>query len=127
MVQDNFDGRLAQNESLKYALAVLEDETIYFKIKLTRILSNDFERSHLEQLEVFQHRFLKMDEQIGLLRHEAGELQEALKQVDKTTLEPESVKEFRRMLEAKIDIIKDTFDILSADFKMYLHQSFPGI
>jgi DNA-binding transcriptional regulator YiaG len=127
MIHDLFEKQLLQDESWKYVLAVLENGTVHFKIKLTQILSNDFERSHLEHLEVFQHRFLKMDEQIGLLKHELRELQEALKQVDKMVLTPENIKELRRMPGVKIEGIRDSFDILSADFSMYLHESFPGI
>ena len=128
MIQDNLEGYLPQHESWKYILRVMEDETIVFKTKLAHILSHDFDRSHLGHLEVFQHRFLKMDEQIGLLRHEVRELQETIQYNSREiAIHPASGRALQDVLAAKIDRIQDNFDALTADFKLYLQRFFPGI
>lgn len=127
MIQDNLDGHLTPHESWKYILRVMEDETIIFKTQLADILSNDFERRHLVHLEVFQHRFLKMDEQIGLLRHEVRELQMVAQQDNGTAIHPGSVTALQEMLMAKMDTVQDNFEILASDFKTYLHKYFPSI
>lgn len=124
---DNLERNLSSHESWKYILRVMEDETIIFKTQLANVLSNDFERKHLGYLEVFQHRFLKMDEQIGLLRHELRELQEVMQQCDESAVYPMSITRLQEILAAKMDTVQDNFDILAADFSMYLHKYFPGI
>jgi len=105
----------------------MEDETIIFKTKLAHILSGDFERSHLGYLEIFQHRFLKIDEQIGLLRHEIRELQEAMQHRNGTITHLATVRASQEMLAAKINRIQNNFDILTVDFKMYLQNFFPAV
>jgi predicted transcriptional regulator len=127
MTQDNLAGHLAPHESWKYILRVMEDETIIFKTQLADILSNDFERRHLVRLEVFQHRFLKMDEQIGLLRHEVRELQMVAQQNNGTAIHPARVTALQEMLMAKMDTVQDNFETLASDFKTYLHKYFPSI
>lgn len=124
---DDFQRNLSPHESWKYILRVMEDETIIFKTQLAKVLSNNFERRHLRYLEVFQHRFLKMDEQIGLLRHELRELQEAMQQSDETAVYPVGITHLQEILSAKMDTVQDNFDTLAADFSMYLHKYFPGI
>lgn len=127
MIQDNLDGRLLPHESWKYILRVMEDETIIFKTQLADILSNDFDRRHLGHLEVFQHRFLKIDEQIGLLRHEVRELLEAMQHDSRTAIYPARVTALQEMLAAKIDTLQDSFETLAMDFKRYLHTYFPAV
>jgi len=124
---DNLERNLSPHESWKSILRVMEDETIIFKTQLADVLSKNFERRHLGYLEFFQHRFLKMDEQIGLLRHELRELQEAMQQYDETAVYPVGITNLRELLAAKMDRIQDNFDALAADFRMYLHKYFPGI
>ena len=126
-MSDNLERNLPQHESWKYLLRVMEDETIFFKTKLAGILSHHFEKRHLGYLEVFQHRFLKMDEQIGLLRHEVNELQEAVQHANDTVVHPASVTALREMMAVKMDAIQDSFEVLAADFNMYLQKSFPYI
>jgi hypothetical protein len=127
MRQDNLEGRLQQHESWKYTLRVMEDETIFFKTKLAHILSNDFDKNHLGHLEIFQHRFLIMDEQVELLRHELRELQEVMQHSKQSNIHPEKITVLSEVLTAKIEKLQDSFDTLASDFRMYLRKSFPHL
>jgi len=121
---DKLDELRAQHDSRKYLLKVLEDENIHFKLKLARILSTDFDRKELGRLEYFQSRFLKMDEQIALLRHEISEQQGRLASTQTSAgLKEATVSEL--MMERRFTMVKQHFDILDADFRHYLRQSFP--
>ncbi|NML38503.1 hypothetical protein HHL17_14940 [Chitinophaga sp. G-6-1-13] len=123
-MKDKLEELRAQQESRKYLLKVLEDENICFKLKLARILSTDFDRRELGRLEYFQSRFLKMDEQIALLRHEISEQQGVLASVQTMTgLKDATVSEL--MMERRFTMVQQHFDMLDADFRHYLRQSFP--
>ncbi|NLR60342.1 hypothetical protein HGH93_19680 [Chitinophaga polysaccharea] len=123
-MHDNLNGHFLQQESWKYILRVVEDETIFFKTKLSRVLANDLEKSHLNDLEIFQHRFLMMDEQVVLLRHEVRELQEIIQQQAVATPLPASIITQQQGVALKIERLQQSFNELASDFSSYLHQSF---
>jgi len=112
-----------ENEGWRKQLALLEDENIHFKTRLADILKSDFVRSRLEELEYFQNRFLKMDEQLGLLKHEVREQLYHLQQ-EHINGEYKKVIEVQRKLEVKIIIIKENFEKLSVEFNGYLNTHF---
>lgn len=122
MMLEKIDGDLSSHESWKYILREIENETILFKTKLAQVLSGNFERKHLVHLEVFQYRFLKMDEQISLLRYEVRDFQEAL--LYRSMQDPESTITMQEILAGKMELIKNSFNALSSDFKMYLQEHF---
>jgi len=106
-------------------LALLEDENIHFKTRLADILKSDFVRSRLEELEYFQNRFLKMDEQLGLLKHEVREQLYHLQQEHfHVNGEYKKIVDVQRKLEVKIIIIKENFEKLSVEFNGYLNTHF---
>lgn len=116
----------AQHESRKYLLKVLEDENIHFKLKLARILSTDFDRRELGRLEYFQSRFLKMDEQIALLRHEISEQQGILASMPATGSLTEATAS-EQMIDRRFMMVQQHFDMLDVDFRHYLRQAFPQV
>ncbi|NLR77957.1 hypothetical protein [Chitinophaga eiseniae] len=122
-MHDNLNGHFSQHESWKYILSVVEDETIFFKTKLARVLANDFEKSHLGDLEIFQHRFLMMDEQVVLLRHEVRELQEIIQQQAIAAPLPASVTALQQGVAVKVERLQQSFNELASDFSRYLRQS----
>ena len=114
-----------ENEGWRKQLALLEDENIHFKTRLADILKSDFVRSRLEELEYFQNRFLKMDEQLGLLKHEVREQLYHLQQEHfHVNGEYKKVIDVQRKLEVKIIIIKENFEKLSVEFNGYLNSHF---
>ncbi|WP_298738594.1 hypothetical protein [uncultured Chitinophaga sp.] len=114
-----------ENEGWRKQLALLEDENIQFKTRLADILKSDFVRSRLEELEYFQNRFLKMDEQLSLLKHEVREQLYHLQQ-DRFHINGEykRIMDVQRKLEVKIIIIKENFEKLSTEFNGYLMVHF---
>nr|WP_295872997.1 hypothetical protein [uncultured Chitinophaga sp.] len=123
-MKDKLEELRAQHDSRKYLLKVLEDENICFKLKLARILSTDFDRQELGRLEYFQSRFLKMDEQIALLRHEISEQQGVLASVRSATGLKDAVV-YEQMIDKRFATVQQHFDMLDKDFRHYLQQSFP--
>jgi len=114
-----------ENEGWRKQLALLEDENIHFKTRLADILKSDFVRSRLEELEYFQNRFLKMDEQLGLLKHEVREQLYHLQQEHfHVNGEYKKIVDVQRKLEVKIIIIKENFEKLSVEFNGYLNTHF---
>jgi len=114
-----------ENEGWRKQLDLLEDENIHFKTRLADILKSDFVRSRLEELEYFQNRFLKMDEQLGLLKHEVREQLYHLQQEHfHVNGEYKKIVDVQRKLEVKIIIIKENFEKLSVEFNGYLNTHF---
>lgn len=117
-------GLIADNENWRSGLKVMEDGIIRFKTKLARILEADLQTGELEQLEHFQNRFLKMDEQISLLRHEVREQLYLLQQlIQSNGPQLKKTLDLQRRLEVKMIIIQENFDKLSAEFSGYLQKT----
>jgi len=115
---------IADNENWRSELKVMEDGIIRFKTKLARILEADLQTDELEQLEHFQNRFLKMDEQISLLRHEVREQLYLLQQlIQSNGPQLKKTLDLQRRLEVKMIIIQENFDKLSAEFSGYLQKT----
>jgi len=115
---------IADNENWRSELKVMEDGIIRFKTKLARILEADLQTDELEQLEHFQNRFLKMDEQISLLRHEVREQLYLLQQlIQSNGPQLKKTLNLQRRLEVKMIIIQENFDKLSAEFSGYLQKT----
>lgn len=127
MMKEELKGLLQQNEAWKQILEDLENENVSFKTKLTDILATDFHKGQLPHLELFQSRFLKMDGQISLLRHEIGEYATLLKQPFLTDNQVQSIRDLRKGLEVRIFAIRENLELLSVDFYAYLADAFPRI
>lgn len=117
---------IGESEAWRRQLALLEDENIHFKTRLASILKHDFRKDQLEQLEYFQNRFLKMDEQLSLLRHEVGEQLYLLSQ-QSLSLNGQFKKalDLQKRLEVKLIIVHENFSKLSTEFNGYLQEHFP--
>ncbi|MDR6568237.1 hypothetical protein [Chitinophaga ginsengisegetis] len=126
-MKNELSGMLHQNEAWKEILKQLENENIFFKTKLTDILTMDFPKVQLAHLEFFQSRFLKMDSQIGLLRHEIREYTILLKQLLQTDRPEQEFLNRYRNLGENIFSIRESFHLLRADFQDYLSDAFPGV
>jgi hypothetical protein len=113
---------IMSSESWKDELKVLEDENIRFKTRLADILATGFHKDQLERLEYFQNKFLKMDEQISLLRHEVREQLHLQQQPALSNGQLKKTMNLQRRLEVKMIIIHEYFDKLSAEFNNYLQE-----
>lgn len=114
-----------ENEGWRKQLAILEDENIHFKTRLADILKRSSHKDQLENLEYFQNRFLKMDEQLSLLKHEVREQLYHLQQEHfHVNGEYKRAVDLQKRLEVKIIIIQENFDKLSTEFNSYLEDNF---
>lgn len=114
-----------ENEGWRKQLAILEDENIHFKTRLADILKRSSHKDQLENLEYFQNRFLKMDEQLSLLKHEVREQLYHLQQEHfHVNGEYKRAVDLQKRLEVKIIIIQENFDKLSTEFNSYLVSNF---
>lgn len=114
-----------ENEGWRKQLAILEDENIHFKTRLADILKRSSHKNQLENLEYFQNRFLKMDEQLSLLKHEVREQLYHLQQEHfHVNGEYKRAVDLQKRLEVKIIIIQENFDKLSTEFNSYLEDNF---
>lgn len=114
-----------ENEGWRKQLAILEDENIHFKTRLANILKRSSHKDQLENLEYFQNRFLKMDEQLSLLKHEVREQLYHLQQEHfHVNGEYKRAVDLQKRLEVKIIIIQENFDKLSTEFNSYLKGNF---
>jgi hypothetical protein len=113
-----------ENEGWRKQLAILEDENIHFKTRLANVLKGNFRKDQLEDLEYFQNRFLKMDEQLSLLKHEVREQLYHLQQ-EHFHLNGEYKKalEVQKRLEVKIIIVRENFEKLSLEFNGYMSNN----
>ena len=126
-MQDELSRILLQNDTWRQALKHLESENISFKTRLADILATELPKGQLENLEFFQTRFLKMDDQITLLRHEIRECQELLDQLLQTNDVLTRIIDLHKGLQEKIFSLHENFYRLRTDFNSYLSDSFPEI
>ncbi|WP_143306423.1 hypothetical protein [Chitinophaga vietnamensis] len=112
-------GLIVENESWKGQVKQLEDENIQFKNQLVGILKTGVANVSMDHLESFQNRFIKMDEQIILLRHELREQFHLLQ--DEGTSYRKAMEQQKR-LEVKMIIVQENFDKLRVSFHDYLRQ-----
>ncbi|UYQ95378.1 hypothetical protein MKQ68_09740 [Chitinophaga horti] len=120
------DELIAETGIWKGIIQQFENDNIYFKTQLATVLSVGKNGMALEQLEHFQNRFLKMDGQITLLKHE---VREQCKQLEHTATmqdspEPLSVL-LQQQLGKRIDVLEQHFETLLYDFSAFLEEHFP--
>jgi hypothetical protein len=123
---DDLKKLLIQNEDWKLVLKEMEERNIYFKTKLAGILASSLRREELDTLEAFQNRFLKQDEQIGLLRHEVNEVRTLIGQAD-TVSQAKVIGNLQRGMAGRITLTWDIFNKLNSDFSNYLDGKFPNV
>ena len=62
----------------KRLLDFMMDENILLKNRISEILKNDFDKTHMEDLEGFQNRFITLDEVIAMLRNDVAKFEKLL-------------------------------------------------
>lgn len=121
MPKTEFEELTKQNEYWKYKLQLIEDENIQFKTRLANLLQNSVPKAQLDQLEDFFNRFIALDEQIILLKHEVREQLQLLAQYPVAT--PDilaSLQASQQKLEARVVIVHSNFDQLNSEFSYYI-------
>lgn len=109
-----------ENEIWRQEIKDMEDKTIRFKNSLANILGTNSYKDQIERLEYFQNRFLKMDEQLNLLRHEVREQLHLLQNPSQTSIQQiKNIKDHQRRLEVKMIILRDNFIKMADDFNSF--------
>jgi hypothetical protein len=124
-MEEKLNGLLLQYEAWKTVLQDLESENILFKMRLADILATDIHKKQLKHLEFFQTRFLNMDEQINLLRHEVREGCILPDRPVDTDTQIQLIRDQQKGLATRIAFIQENFHLLRTDFKIYLSDAFP--
>jgi glutaredoxin 2 len=67
-----------ESDTWKRLLCLLMDENVRLKYRLAEVLKDKFDKHLLDEVEIFQSRFIKNDGLIGLLRNDVVELDKLL-------------------------------------------------
>jgi hypothetical protein len=121
------DVLISETTAWKLVIQELEDENIYFKTRLATVLSTGRQGLPIEQFEHFQNRFLRMDSQLTVLRHE---VREQLKQLESLANVQEVAEALsvllHEQLSKRMTTLESNFKVLMHDFSLYLNEHFPG-
>jgi tRNA A37 N6-isopentenylltransferase MiaA len=113
-----------ESDTWKRLLAFMTDENIHLKNRLSEILKERFDKNLLEEVEVFQNRFVRGDELINLLREDVADLEKLLKR--EIFEDGKIMKETDRALKnirRNIIIAERQFAKLKLDFNSYLSEN----
>ncbi|MRG45332.1 hypothetical protein GFS24_09405 [Chitinophaga sp. SYP-B3965] len=112
---------ITENEMWKQEIKDLESENIHFKIILANLLANNIYKDQIERSEYFQNMFLKMDEQLNLLRHEVREQLHLLQNPGQSSIQQlKNIRDYQRRLEVKMIILREKFGKVAGDFNNFL-------
>jgi hypothetical protein len=111
---------VTKTEEWKQTLQLFENDNIRFKTALAKLLGTHGQDYPVDQFEHFQNRFLKMDGQILLLRHELREQQIRL-QADVTM---DALHRQADLLQ-KFSILHNYFSKLNTEFANFLLIFYP--
>ena len=113
-----------ESDTWKRLLGFTMDENIHLKNRLSEILKENFDKNLLEDVEVFQTRFLKADEMIMLLRNDIGEFDNLLNReiFEDGTIMKQVSKELKR-LRKNIRTTEEELGRLKSEFNSYLVEN----
>lgn len=107
-------------EFWKQQIGFIENGNIQFKARLTNILRKRTYKDHLDQLEEFQNRFLQLDDQITVLKHEVQEQLQELSLYDVTGKVLPTAGYVQEKLEERLVIMNGNFNRLNNDFNNFV-------
>jgi hypothetical protein len=67
-----------ESDTWKRTLGFLIDENIHLKNRLSEILKEQFDNNLLDEVEVFQNKFIQEDKLISLIRNDVAEIDKLL-------------------------------------------------
>lgn len=121
LLQVKLDQVKFETGALKRLLIFIIDENVQLKNRISEILKNSFEKRMLNQMEIFQNRFIMEDELISLLRNDAAQLERQLQQdvTDDEAAIADINRKLRR-LSYNINAAENQFIKLRSDFNVFL-------
>jgi len=113
-----------ETDTWKRALAFMMDENIYLKNRLSEILSDRFNKALLDEVELFQNKFLKEDELIGLLRNDITEMERILaREIFEDGRMIDEIDRKLKKVRNNITIAEKQFAKLKSAFNSYLREN----
>lgn len=114
-----------ETDTWKRSLALMREENIHLKNRLTEILKNGYDKKLLENLEYFQTRFIKEDERIGLIRDDVAAIDKII--LDQFWADERALKETNKklaMLRNNVLHAEKQFNELKLEFSNYMLKMF---
>lgn len=113
-----------ESDTWKRLLAFLKDENVYLKNRLSEILKNGFETNLLDEIELFQTRFIKEDEMISSLQTDISELDKLLvREIFEDGRIMKKVKKRIKRLKADMKTAETQFRKMKQEFINYLSEN----
>lgn len=113
-----------ESDTWKRLLAFLKDENVYLKNRLSEILKNGFETNLLDEIELFQTRFIKEDEMISSLQTDISELDKLLvREIFEDGRIMKKVKKRIKQLKAEMKTAETQFRKMKQEFINYLSEN----
>jgi hypothetical protein len=111
-------------DTWKRLLDFTTEENIRFKIRITELLKDNFDRSLLEEVDRFQSRIIRQEEITSLLRDEIRELDNLLeKQVVKNGKTGKVLDNKLKWLRRNMKMAENRFVEIKKDFNHFLLQN----
>jgi hypothetical protein len=113
-----------ESDTWKRLLGFMMDENVHLKFRLSDILKNNFNKQLLEQLEIFQSNFVKVDDLISVLRNDLAELDKQL--VWKMPEEVKTVRDIEikmKKIRNNINNAENQFSQLKSEFISFLSEN----
>ncbi len=113
-----------ESDTWKRSLAFMTDENIRLKNRLADILRNEFDKSLLDDIEVFQTNFLREDEMISLLRKDVATLDKLLvREIFEDGQIADNINRMLKEIRRNISIAESQFTKMKVEFNSYLLEN----
>jgi regulator of replication initiation timing len=113
-----------ESDTWKRLLGFMTEENIHLKNRLSEILKGRFSNNMLEEVEVFQNRFVREDELIGMLRNDVAMLDRLLeREIFEDGLIAKDIGRSLKNIRRNITIAEKQFGKLKIDFNSYLSEN----
>jgi hypothetical protein len=109
-----------ETDALKRLLDFIAEENVQLKNRISEILKNSFDKSMLNQMELFQNRFIMEDELVSLLRNDAALIERQLQQMAGDETGIAAINRKLRKLSYNIEAAENQFIKLRSDFNVFL-------
>jgi hypothetical protein len=113
-----------ESSALKRLLGFMMEENVYLKNMISEVVQKSFGKKKLNEVEIFQNKFIMQDEFIGLLRNDVAEFDRLLRV---EVIEDEKIiADIGRKLRQLDEHIKDAekqFAKLKAEYSRFLHDN----
>lgn len=110
-----------ETATCKRVLSFLMDENVWLKNRLSEILKDSFDNSLLEEMEIFQNKFIQVDESIENLKTDIAALDKLLlKEPLEAGLYTGGINNKLKSIRTNVETCETEFGKLKSAFNIYL-------